>query len=372
MKVGKALGIPVDPFVYQASDEWVLPSQRIGVEIELENVRVGTIPNMFPAMWEVGQDHSLRNNGAEFSTTGHGLFGVDLANALRVFEVSHPPTWRISERTGLHVHIDVSDLETYPQLGTMCLNYALLEKLIFQWIGHGRDHNINCLPWYKAQGDLKTVSDIITKRSPTVSEFVRSVRSVQRYSALNLLSLSKFGTVEFRHMQATFDFAKIRIWINIIMQLKKSAMEWSGSHEAILEAVESDPMGYARHVLGHLLPTLSTTNMISSILDCLPVAYDLVSLYGQDTEERAEAAPVWEFNSTAKASILKADTPFSRFYNKHGGATAQALQAQSDPRRSVAYLMNMLLPPVDLEDVAVTDDEEPDVEEPENEDEGER
>jgi hypothetical protein len=50
---------------------------------------------------------------------------------------------------------------------------------------------------------------------------------VERYSALNCNALKKYGSVEFRHMQMTMDFAKIRQWINLIMSLHNAALKAS-------------------------------------------------------------------------------------------------------------------------------------------------
>lgn len=56
--------------------------------------------------------------------------------------------------------------------------------------------------------------------SKTISNlFGGSGRGWQKYTALNLLPITKYGTVEFRHMHGTNDFDKLCTWINSLSNL---------------------------------------------------------------------------------------------------------------------------------------------------------
>lgn len=46
-----------------------------------------------------------------------------------------------------------------------------------------------------------------------------------KYSALNLCTLAKYGTLEFRSLEGTDDWTKIYTWIRAIMALRKAGKD---------------------------------------------------------------------------------------------------------------------------------------------------
>lgn len=315
MRVGKALGIKESILVYTPDDKWIIPGQKVGVEIELENVRPSTIADDISRYWETHNDDSLRNFGVEFTTRG-GLFGKDLTAAIQTFCSNARRQWECSHRAGLHIHIDVTDMETFPELANFCILYALFEKLIFAWVGDERENNVNCLPWYKAQGDLASIATLISPTSKP-EEFRRTVGEIHRYSALNMAALGKYGTVECRHMKTTKSEERIVTWINMWLAIKKKAM--SLKFKTFLELmayVEQDPRAFFQETFGDLVDMFKTCgDPHSQIMDCMTTAYDLALLYQDEDESPNPVVGDW-----ADVEITTSDldeTPLMKYIRKH-------------------------------------------------------
>jgi hypothetical protein len=203
----------------------------LGVECEVENCRKG-LPNtnVKSGYWENKEDGSLRDNGREF-VFREPLFGADVVAAIdHLCESANALKWTISERCGLHVHMDMRNMEVEKAMNFVIL-YALTEKPIYYWVGDNRDSNIHCLPWYAADGDLERISAVF--REP--KEAIHHIKALNRYAGLNLAALGQFGSAEFRHLKMTFDRNRIIQWINIILSLKLAAIAWEGKPSQLIQ-----------------------------------------------------------------------------------------------------------------------------------------
>lgn len=180
------------------------PALLYGVELEIENV-----PNagdmVVPGI-DVVRDGSLRNNGMEFITKPMSF--SNLAYCLGTFFTKNELTEaNYSERCSIHVHANVQDLES-SQVQTIALLYQVVERILFRWVGHDREHNIFCVPLHQTNITYNTVGN-----------GVESFRGWEKYTALNFIPIFQQGTIEFRHMNGHPDPKKIMVWCNIIGSL---------------------------------------------------------------------------------------------------------------------------------------------------------
>jgi hypothetical protein len=222
VKVGDFLGHPPQIHILAPDDVWVAPTLKIGVEIELENPKGALIhPAGLEVYWAIEQDGSLRDNGFEL-VLKDPLFGKDLTKAVDMMETWVKASRTVANyRTGLHIHMDSRALE-FDELRRFFVLYALYEKCLFNFVGDDRNNSNFCAPWYRISDHLDRVFTMFDKGQSNVS-MKNMLDGVERYSALNCSALSKYGSVEFRHMQMTMDFDKIRQWINLIMSLHNAA-----------------------------------------------------------------------------------------------------------------------------------------------------
>lgn len=218
--LGKLLGMPENRRTYDADTPLLaLRKCNTGLEFEAENVRNPLPIDVDEAgFWEQKADGSLRGAGMEY-VLREPLFGNDLIKATRwLCDWASTERLEANYRTGLHVHIDCRNMDT-AQLVTMVVLYALYEPIIYDWVGDDREGSIFCMPFYKAEGVLKEIVDAVNSKDNIRLQAER----IDRYAGLNLNALSRFGTVEWRHMKTTFNFERVRKWINICQSFKKYA-----------------------------------------------------------------------------------------------------------------------------------------------------
>ena len=201
----------VQPYKYTGLSTITSPyvvksNELIGIEVEIENV--GNDLNGNPnKVWQVVDDGSLRNAGREFVTKP--ILAASSPVLLDyLFNIYLPKQCCFSPRTSVHVHLNMLDFTTN-QVADVILLYALFERLFYKFTGRGRAKNIYCVP--------------LVETNLLVGLCGRDLRETgwSKYTGLNILCLSNYGTIEFRHMHGTSDVEKLSIWINLITALKE-------------------------------------------------------------------------------------------------------------------------------------------------------
>jgi hypothetical protein len=204
-----------------------MPDQFLGVEHEVEGAAPSSYRNtpLTAAGWVFHQDGSLRNNGAEFVFNG-GVPGGTALQRLTAFEEEYTRRrWTSSFRTSTHVHIGFTNEGGYAdgipadnmlRAQSFLKAYYVLEPAFFAFAGEDRQNSGYCEPFDRSVSDfLKIVS------AKDVQSMHRAVENSSRYYGCNPKSLSKHGTIEFRHMPLTPSVTRLSAWINLILRLKK-------------------------------------------------------------------------------------------------------------------------------------------------------
>jgi hypothetical protein len=246
--IGKTLGIPSPLRSYEDSSKLALGKCLTGIEIECENVKILELPpEDWAAQWKTDKDNSLRGSALEFILK-EPLFGDDLVQALAGFcNWAKEKKFESNYRTGLHIHIDVRNLELN-QLVAMVVYYALFEKVLFRYIGNNREGSIFCMPFYKAEGAVPRIVQAFKAKGKDMKSVAGMI---DRYGALNLNALSKYGSVEWRHFQTSFEIETIIDWINIAQSFKKFAKNNPASpNDLIGELSKFGPARLLERILG--------------------------------------------------------------------------------------------------------------------------
>lgn len=202
------------------------PDTIVGLELEIESFTLDQ-PHLFGG-FVFTTDGSLRNNGIEAVTRPIRMMHVPAL--LKAFFAQFQITERnYSERCSTHVHMNVLDM-TIEQVTNLCLLYQTLERLLFRFVGHDRDKNIFCVPWYQSGLSFDLTAKVFGDANYTF-------RRWQKYCALNLIPISTQGSVEFRHLHGTCDVEKITQWLTLLGCMKEYAMRRSFDQiqRAILE-----------------------------------------------------------------------------------------------------------------------------------------
>ena len=239
MKVFQALGLA-------ARDRKTGP--MIGIECETEGRRLQTLGSDF---WRTEADGSLRD-GLEY--VSRPLEPKEVKQALKSLNdwheanKSHP---NFSFRCSTHIHINVQDLEEQ-QLFSMIFLYMMYENVFMNYVHKERVGNRFCLRFQDAQALTYEVSNLLRRTKEENLKY--GLRGLQqntlKYAALNLYTLNKYGTLEFRALEGSKGVEHIDTWVQAIIRLRSVAMKFD-STEKLYEVFVADPEELANEIFGH-------------------------------------------------------------------------------------------------------------------------
>ena len=197
-----------------------LPESKafVGIEIEVEQAP----KDFFHAGWREDKDGSLRNNGKEYIS--HVLPPEIVPKMLcglfaSLWKANPKPDF--SWRTSIHIHMCVRD-RTVEELLKIMLLYLTFERILFMFADQEREKSVFCVPVTKSSHAL----DLAHFFTQDIN-IGGLVQNWHKYSALNLIRLSDYGTIEFRHLSGTWDLKKVTNWVGILLSLYNSAIRMS-------------------------------------------------------------------------------------------------------------------------------------------------
>lgn len=215
-------------------------SGDVGVEIELEadNIPLST---MVGPEWRLETDLSLRGESGEFVLNKpvaiadlDAVFGK-LNAAFNDSKTHIRPTYR----AGIHVHVNVQHL-TPVQLVTFICAYFMLEEVLLKFCDKTRQGNHFCLRMSDASFSLDSLVSFILEEDINILD-----TEDLRYASLNVTSLFKYGSIEFRALESTVDFERVKVWASVLTHLRDYAMTLNSPVDLLGHASE---MGFANFV----------------------------------------------------------------------------------------------------------------------------
>ena len=193
-------------------------SGDIGIEIEMEG-DCG-FPHDPGGIWYDTEDHSLRGYCREYVTNGP-LEYEDVDSAIQHLKnilYVHGVNMKQSFRAGVHVHINCLNL-TLEQILTFAATYYCMETALLRYCGPNRVHNLFCLRLRDAEWPLILLKKVVEGKPPSILD-----TDDIRYGALNLRSLFRHGTLEFRALETTPNFGKIADWAKMLYRLRETSL----------------------------------------------------------------------------------------------------------------------------------------------------
>lgn len=182
------------------------PSQRhrvgYGVEVEAE---FREPPMMAPEGWVGKADHSLR-----------GMFSIEYVSTKVLNRI--PMEARLDElwehmkkydmvdtvRAATHIHVNMKGTNALYLANVLTLYYLVEDTVIKYGCGAGRFGNFFCLPGSQCGLTPGRVAGLFSWNYNTVN--LRSLQEdFDKYAALNLNALRKFGSLEFRALRTPTD-----------------------------------------------------------------------------------------------------------------------------------------------------------------------
>lgn len=283
----------------------------VGIEIECEGRNLVVIDEENSKYWKTVPDGSLRGVFPEQSAEWVMRSPVkqkDVKAALtELVAVQKNATFAFSYRTSVHVHINVQDL-TELQLLNMVYLYLLLEEPLMNYCGKERKGNRFCLRLADAEAMLES----ITKWVANSFESIRTLPEGQRYSAINLASLRKYGSVEFRGMRGTLDQGVIQNWVNILVSIREFAKTAKSPQEIYEAFCNMGAKEFAKTLFGDLYPIFEYPRMEQEMCRSFSLSIDIPALFNrvgahftEEEPERKVKDVVREFDIEAVVEQLR-------------------------------------------------------------------
>lgn len=219
-------------------------SGDLGVEIEVEGHNLpGT-----QKFWNEEYDGSLRGECKEYVLRKPSSYEgvVEALDYLdKRYKMLDTKVYE-SVRAGVHVHVNVQDLSTV-QLFTFITAYIVLEDLLVNFCGEYREGNLFCLRLKDAD-----YLQYVLEKTAKDRDFQRFNNDILRYSSMNVVSLHKFGSLEFRAMRGTRDLGAIKNWAKVLLNLRDSACKFENPIKLIDWMSDSSTENFLELFLGDL------------------------------------------------------------------------------------------------------------------------
>lgn len=212
-------------------------SGEVGLEIEVEGQ---LLPTHFMNYWIAHSDNSLHIPEIPSGAALEYVLRVpvqrsDVVKVLsyltRKIEESNGRV-RESTRTSVHVHLNMLDF-TMKQVYNVICAYIIMEDLLTLYCGPDREGNLFCL----RAADAEFIVNLL-KNAVKNEQYNNLTKEEFRYAGLNPISISKFGSLEFRTMRGCVDKGNIDIptivtWVKILTSLKDCAVEFNSPIEIV-------------------------------------------------------------------------------------------------------------------------------------------
>jgi hypothetical protein len=243
----------------------------VGIEIETEGRNLWHPEGSL--VWKAEQDGSLRGENLEY------IFKKPLPiNDVRAAmqELNNGFEARGSKldysfRTSVHVHVNVGQLE-FDALLAFMYAYLVLERVLTRYCGEERLGNRFCLRYEDAEGLSEAVGLLMKHGANALREIPQDQ---YRYAAMNIDSLRKYGSLEFRAMRGTNDEDIVSNWAQVLVNLRDYA-EALGNPQEVFEAVQHfGPRKFAEQALGNMFEVFDHKDLESDIRYSFSITLDM-------------------------------------------------------------------------------------------------
>ena len=213
----------------------------VAFEIELEGMKLPTIYN---EIWDTKRDGSLRGgmDGQEY-IFNQPLPITKVKEELEKFVAHFDPKYVAdSFYAGTHLHVNVQDL-TMRELLCYISAYLILENILVKWCGETREGNHFCLRTEDADYLVKLLRNMVLNDSSL------NFDPDLRYSSMNIMSVCKFGSLEFRALNSSLDVERMMTWATVLHNIKKQAIIYKTPANLVSSVSNEGYEHFARNML---------------------------------------------------------------------------------------------------------------------------
>jgi hypothetical protein len=264
-------------------------SPMYGVEVEVENVSLGEharqqndlsfqseVLMRIARHWRATSDGSLRNRGMEWISMPDSVEGT-LERLRLLYTGMEQGAFAPSVRTGIHVHANVQHLMG-PEIVALMRRYAVLEPLLFLYVGEAREQNIYCVPLYRAANERALWQSIATAL-PGIDtarpEVARLFDNCCKYSALNLQPMRRQGSAEYRHAPTFSSRKEAEGWLKLVDYVHSSTAfpEGTWTETTLRDIWERGAMPCSADTFKQYMGQVTDRGLLSFANSLLPFTY---------------------------------------------------------------------------------------------------
>jgi len=267
---------------------------EIGIEIEMEGdgLLVST------KSWAEHADGSLRGNSIEYvlhSPCARDKVG-DKLQELEYAWAKYGSRLNPSNRCGVHVHLNCQD-KTLKQVAIILGIYYCFEDVLLEYCGEERNGNFFCLGAKHAELQLTELYNMMHNEKLTVYQ----IDQHYRYAAMNITSLAKFGSLEFRPLKTTKSMADVLDWVNIILCINDKAKAFKDVREVVESCSAAGPYRFLHETFGRYAEQLMCKKYDKMIMEGVrrvqEFAYAPLVLKNKKKVKDEEVGTWWDMNN---------------------------------------------------------------------------
>ena len=256
------------------------PSEgTFGVEIEVEGDNL-CAPTQG---WNITHDGSLRGRYPDQSCEYLFEKPETLATSIRmVHQLSEAMKVNRSRldfsfRTSTHVHVNAQHL-TYPQFLAFLYTSVLMENVLMNFCGDERINNRFCLRIQDAEFYVENLKELFRDRNHAL--LINEDRL--RYAAINIGSVPKYGSVEFRGMRGTLDKRVLTPWLKTLSAIREFAVNQNNPHNVHDLFVKNSPEEFVQMVVGEeLFNVLNYPGLKNDMRKAFSLSIELAHVYDE-------------------------------------------------------------------------------------------
>lgn len=197
----------------------------IGIEIEMEGTEPLITLNEIP--WFSKADGSLRNFGVEYVTDPLHINKVEEAMNFFMKKMEKQPWIRNCPRTSTHIHVNVWDHTVIQYINAIVIAY-LLDNVMLKFCNKFREANQYCLRLKDAEDVLRSLYKFLERADTRLL-----MEDKLKYASVNIYTMSKFGTIEFRAMDGDVDTKRIVNWVNLCYHIVEAGKKFETPSQII-------------------------------------------------------------------------------------------------------------------------------------------
>jgi hypothetical protein len=205
--------------------------------------------------WRVDRDGSVTtqygNGGEAVSPVLRGQDGLD--EVARVVAALREAGARVDRRCGVHVHLDARDL-TGEQIARLMVAYVDRQDAMDTLVAPSRRRGLNAYC-----GRMSDTEKLAHKGALEATRTPAPTGYHGRYRTVNVNTLGRTGTVEFRQHQGSLNGTKITAWVKMLLALGESVIATAD------EALPQGPAELIEALTAHGLDTAAARHLTSRI-----------------------------------------------------------------------------------------------------------